>query len=177
MWLLRVGLPHPAVRRFGDRGDFLMGTVTINRSTVGAAIGALAMGFSLVLPAADVRAAEISRAGAGPATAGAPVEMQWRRGGGPVMRGGPGWGGGWRGGGWRGGGWRGGGWHGGGWGAAPWVGAAAAGLIIGGAAAAAAAPGPYYYGGYGGYGGCWIERRWVQRWDGALVPRNVRVCN
>jgi hypothetical protein len=153
-----------------------MRTLMNIRTKAGAAIGTLAVGVMLTLPAFDAAQA----AGARHAAAGGPVEMQ--RGG---FRGG-GFGGGFRGGGfrpgvgvggWRGGGWRGGGWYGGGWNNAwPWVGAAAAGLIIGGAAAAASSP--YYYGGYGyGYGGCWIERRWVQRWDGALVPRNVRVCH
>ncbi|MBN8943898.1 MAG: hypothetical protein J0H01_30600 [Rhizobiales bacterium] len=158
-----------------------MPIMMMTRPVVGAALGALALGFVLAIPATDARAAEQQRdrATAGTTTGQAPIEMQRRgfsggrgfagagirpgaftgaRGG--YVRPGGGWGGGPR---WRGGYYGGGGWYGPG----PWAGAAAAGLIIGGAAIASQ---PYYY------RDCWVERRWVERWDGYAVPRDVRVC-
>lgn len=49
-----------------------------------------------------------------------------------------------------------------------WLGAAAAALVIGGTAAAIAAQRPRE---------CWIENRWVERWDGAMIRQRVRVCD
>jgi hypothetical protein len=80
------------------------------------------------------------------ASAADPALAAFRMGGGGFHGGGA-----WRGGGWH-GGWGGGGWHGGrgyyggGWGWGP--------AVIGGLAAGALLAAPYYYYGYGGYGGC-----------------------
>ncbi|QCI67923.1 hypothetical protein [Phreatobacter stygius] len=173
------------------------------RPVVTATIGALALGFVLAMPTSDARAGEQTRdrTATGSTADQAPVEMQRRgfggggrgfAGGGRGFGGGQGFagrgirpgaftgvgpggfavrpgGGGWGG---RPGGYYRPGWHGGyrygGWyGPGPWAGAAAAGLILGGAAIASS---PYYY------DDCWIERRWVTRWDGYAVPRDVRVC-
>jgi hypothetical protein len=51
-----------------------------------------------------------------------------------------------------------------------WLGAAAAALIVGGAAAAAASSRRDVY------EECWTERRYVERPDGLVVRRNIRVC-
>jgi hypothetical protein len=119
-----------------------------------AAVGALALGFTVMAPASAQASSATRSAITSPIVdESAPVEMQRR--------------GGFRGGGFRGGrpGFRGGrGGRGFGPGAALGLGAAA--LIIGGAAAAASA-GPRE---------CWIERRWVDTPWGP-EPRRVRVCN
>lgn len=153
--------------------------ITFKRPLTAVAAGALAMGMLAIAPAGEAQAAQ--RSGSPAATnSQAPIEMQHRGGGrgqlgmgrgfaGGGYRGG-GWGGGYRGGyrgGWAGGGYRGGYYRRGWYGPGPWAGAAAAGLLLGGAAVAA----PYYY-----ERDCWIERRWVERWDGYAVPRDVRVC-
>lgn len=49
-----------------------------------------------------------------------------------------------------------------------WLGAAAAAVVIGGTAAAIAAQRPRE---------CWIENRWVERWDGAMIRQRVQVCD
>lgn len=144
--------------------------MTIARKGLIAAVGALALGFTLALPSTGAKAAPL----------GGPVldigldgdqtlmEMQRRggafRGGGggrPAFRGG---GGGARFVGRGGGGGR--GFRGGrgGIGPAGIIGLGAAAVILGGAAAAASAPRE-----------CWIERRWV---DGPYGPerRSVRIC-
>ncbi|MDP3546968.1 hypothetical protein ACJ4V0_19865 [Phreatobacter sp. HK31-P] len=125
------------------------------------ALGALALGATVLMPSSASATPMVDRAAINAALGGGidtsqPVEMQRRggfRGGGGGVRGGPR--GGFRGG--RGGG------RGFGPGAALGLGAAA--LIIGGAAAAASA-GPRE---------CWIERRWV---EGPYGPerRRIRVC-
>lgn len=168
---------------------------SMKHGALAAAVGFAAMGSLVLFPSGRAKAAE--RAGQGlaqPAQASAPIEMQGGRGqlgmgrggGGGWRGGGGGWhgGGGWRGGGgWGGhhGGWR--GYHGGwgyrpyyGWGGYyggyygdPWVGGAAAGLLLGGALAAR----PRYY----TYDeDCWYERRRVRLNNGRLVVRNIRVC-
>jgi hypothetical protein len=121
-----------------------------------AAVGALAVGFTLMAPASAQAASATRSAITSPIVDDvAPVEMQRRGGfrGGPRFVGRPGFRPG----------------RGRGWGGAA-VGLGAAGLIIGGAAAAAAASGPGYY------RECWVERRWVETPWGP-EPRRVRVCN
>jgi len=121
-----------------------------------AAIGALALGFTVLAPASAQASSATRSAITSPVVDHAsPVEMQ-RRGG---FRGGP-----------RHGfrhGHRHGHRHGRGWGPGAAVGLGAAALIIGGAAAAASAP---------AYRECWVERRWVDTPWGP-EPRRVRVCN
>lgn len=150
--------------------------ITWKRPVTAVAAGALALGVLAIAPVGEAQAAERARERV---TTGspAPIEMQGGRGQRGMGRGfagggyrGGGWGGGYRGGGWGGGyrgGYRGGYYGRGYYGPGPWAGAAAAGLLLGGAAIAA----PYYY-----QRDCWIERRWVERWDGYAVPRDVRVC-
>jgi hypothetical protein len=126
---------------------------SIKSLTAAAAVGALALGFTVMAPASAQASSTARSAITSPIVDdGAPVEMQRR-------------GGGFRGGGFRGPrpGFRGRGGRGFGPGAALGLGAAA--LIIGGAAAAASAPRE-----------CWIERRWVDTPWGP-EPRRVRVCN
>ncbi len=84
------------------------------------------------------------------------------------------------------------------WGGGAVVGGLAAGVIVGSMIGAAAAnPGPRYYyrepayvapqpvyvapqpvyrSGYYDAPDCWWERRWVERRDGSMVRRNVKVC-
>jgi hypothetical protein len=115
------------------------------------ALGALALGFTVMAPASAQASSATRAAITSPIVdESAPVEMQRR--------------GGFRGGGFRGGrgGFRGGR---GGRGIGPAVGLGAAALIIGGAAAAAAASRDRE---------CWVERRWVETPYG-MVRRNVRV--
>jgi hypothetical protein len=132
-----------------------MRITSIRSLTAAAAVGALALGFTIMAPASAQASSATRSAITSPIVDDtAPVEMQRR-------------GGGFRGGGFCGGrpGFRGGrGGRGFGPGAALGLGAAA--LIIGGAAAAASA-GPARE--------CWIERRWV---EGPYGPerRRVRVC-